>query len=248
MKRNYLSFSALAAFAKSPNHYLEYVTGEREETRAMVLGSATHCAILEPLHFDQRYAVSPKVDKRTKAGKETYAKFVEISNGKVVLTEEEHDAIKLMAASVLATPAAKMLLDATPHKELLLEASIEGVPFKGYADAFSPATIVDLKTAKDSSPASFERTAYTGNYHLQAAAYRILSREMGIAKAPQFAWIVVESDAPNNVVVYRQSEEAAERAEKELRQLVKRWRQWDGRSRSYVPGHAQVTLSYPKWA
>ena len=40
MKRNYLSVSALKAFAKSPNHYLAYVSeGGRKQTPAMLLGA-----------------------------------------------------------------------------------------------------------------------------------------------------------------------------------------------------------------
>jgi len=70
MKRDYLSYSALKAYAKSPNHYLMYVGREFVETPAMVLGSALHCLVLEPQEWSKRYITAPKFDRRTKAGKE----------------------------------------------------------------------------------------------------------------------------------------------------------------------------------
>ena len=68
MKRDYLSVSALKAFNRSPNHYIQYLTGPRKASKAMAFGSALHCAVLEPDEFDSRYALAPKLEKRTPAG------------------------------------------------------------------------------------------------------------------------------------------------------------------------------------
>ena len=81
MKRDYLSYSALKAFAKSPNHYLQYVNKEHTETPAMVLGSLTHCLVLEPERFAAKFAVAPKVDRRTNSGKALWAAFEHESEG-----------------------------------------------------------------------------------------------------------------------------------------------------------------------
>jgi hypothetical protein len=82
MKRDYLSYSALKAFAKSPNHYLQYVNREFVETPAMVLGSALHCAVLEPNEYGKRYTIAPKFDRRTKAGKEQAEAWELAADGK----------------------------------------------------------------------------------------------------------------------------------------------------------------------
>lgn len=248
MKRDYLSFSALSAFAKSPNHYLEYVSGEKEETRAMVVGQATHCKILEPQHFEERYAVSPKVDKRTKAGKEAYAKFVEISDGKKVLQQDEYELIEALEASVRSHTCASELLKHATQMELPMETELYGVPFKGIADIITSVSIVDLKTTADASPEAFQRAAYNGKYHIQAAAYLQMARQLGMQVNPRFGWIVVEKTPPYNVQVFIQSEEAADRAQTELKQLIKRWQQWDGNPQSYTNNVAPVTLEYPRWA
>ena len=110
-KRSYLSTSALKAFAKSPNHYIEYVNGERKATPAMELGSAIHCAILEPDEWHDRYTIVPKVDRRTKAGKEAWELFQKSSEGKTVLTDEQHRTMDMARIAVHADPLAKNLID-----------------------------------------------------------------------------------------------------------------------------------------
>ena len=91
MKRNYISHSALKAFAKSPNHYLQYVAGEAPRTDAMIAGSALHCFVLEPHEFDARYIVAPKVDRRTKEGKEIFEAFSQQAAGRDVLTQADFE-------------------------------------------------------------------------------------------------------------------------------------------------------------
>ncbi len=46
-----LSYSALSAFGKSPNHLLRYWSKKFEPTSAMMLGSLIHKIILEPDDF-----------------------------------------------------------------------------------------------------------------------------------------------------------------------------------------------------
>ena len=66
MKRDYLSYSALKAFAKSPNHYLQYVQREFQETNAMkrsldkeqILHSLTNCMAMLQVAHDHLQAMS----------------------------------------------------------------------------------------------------------------------------------------------------------------------------------------------
>ena len=52
-----LSYSSLKEFAKSPNHFIQYIERKFEASDAMIFGSAVHCAILEPDEFHNRYFV-----------------------------------------------------------------------------------------------------------------------------------------------------------------------------------------------
>ena len=57
MKRNRLSYSALCAFKKSPNHLLKYWEGKTKVTDAIQFGSIIHKLLLEPDSFNDDYAV-----------------------------------------------------------------------------------------------------------------------------------------------------------------------------------------------
>ena len=84
-----LSYSSIKQFAKSPNHFLQYINREQETTPAMIKGSAFHVLTLEPDKFLDQYAIAPKVDRRTKAGKETWANFSSENEGKQILTSQD---------------------------------------------------------------------------------------------------------------------------------------------------------------
>jgi len=239
-KRSYLSTSALKAYAKSPNHYIEYVNGERKATPAMELGSAIHCAILEPDEWHDRYTVVPKVDRRTKAGKAAWETFNIASIGKTVLTDEQHRTMDMARIAVHADPLAKNLIDTAVAFEQQRETVISATPYRGIADIVGNGWVADIKTAADGSPDSFQRQAFNLKYHEQAAAY---CRIWGVET---FYFIVVETTAPYNTCVFKQSADARDRADDNLMRLVQEWEAWDGKPRTYTDNIQ--TLNLPRWA
>ena len=239
-KRKYLSASALKAFSKSPNHYVQYVTGTVTATPAMTFGSALHCFVLENDEFENMYAVAPEVDKRTKAGKEVWKAFVEGTVGREVLTQQDMGLILEMSAAIREHKPAQDLLEGCVAFEQMREGEIQGVQFKGIADGLSDGYILDIKTCQDASPEAFERTAFNSFYHEQGVAYQTLFN------VDRFYWIAVEKNPPYNVSVFMQSEEAFYKARKHLFDLVRRWDNWDGLPQSYSKG--VFTLNLPKWA
>ena len=76
-----ISRSKLMLLDKSPYHFwYETMSGfaeKQESTPAMNIGSAFHTMLLEPAKFQMEFAVAPKVDRRTKQGKEDWEIFVE---------------------------------------------------------------------------------------------------------------------------------------------------------------------------
>lgn len=68
----HLSFSAISAFSISPRAFIAYKLQERKTTKAMVLGQAVHCLLLEPDTWDSRFFIAPTVDGATKKGKEVW--------------------------------------------------------------------------------------------------------------------------------------------------------------------------------
>lgn len=240
MKRDYLSVSALKAFAKSPNHYIQYVTQKRQQSKAMSFGSAVHCAILEPEEWDKRYAVAPKVDRRTKAGKEAWANFEQLNSEKEVITIEDYERIICIRDSVSRHGLSAQLLRQAKQVEHRGEAMAFGYKFVGIADILGANYIADLKTTQDASPDQFGRSAVNFGYHLQASLYKEL---FGL---DNFYWIAVETQAPWNVAVYEQSEEAHEISTEKLQRLVSSFQIWDGKPQGYSEECMQLDL--PRWA
>ena len=240
MKRDYLSYTALKQFAKSPNHYLESVSGERTQSDAMLVGSALHCAVLEPDHYATRYTTAPNVNRRTKAGREQWEQHEAdaIARGMSILTSEQAHQIERMSEAIKAHKLASELL-AGLETEVQLGGELYGVQFRGIADAMNVDRVIDIKTTRDASPDGFKREASNLDYHLQAAIYRRL------ADVDDFSWVVVENCEPFNVAVYRPSFESIHAAEMYLQDLCGKFKAWDGTPEGYA-AHS-IELGLPPW-
>ena len=233
-----LSYSSLKAFGKSPNHFLQYINREVEPTPAMIKGSAFHCLVLEAGKFRSDYAVAPKVDRRTKAGKEMWANFSEENEGKEIITQQDWNDISEMAKAFYDYEHSSYLI--STDVEVLLEGEIKGLPFKGYADIVGMDYIADVKTCQDASPEKFARDAYNLQYHLQAAIYCELTGK------DRYYIIAVESSAPYNVAVYEMDFEMITAGKKLLYDLIEKFKDWDGLPETY--SQKIELLSLPRWA
>jgi hypothetical protein len=87
-----LSNSALTCLKQSPEVFRDrYILGKPQaESDAFRLGSAVHCLVLEPWKFSERYAMAPRVDRRTKRGKADWESFQETLQGRELLTDDEN--------------------------------------------------------------------------------------------------------------------------------------------------------------
>jgi hypothetical protein len=105
--------SDLWELRKSPAHYLYKVTHPEEPTPALMFGSAAHKYILEPESFLDEYIEVPKIDRRTKAGKEEWQKILD--SGKTPISTEDLSVIRDMKEVIKAhSTAAAMLLTTFP--------------------------------------------------------------------------------------------------------------------------------------
>jgi len=169
-----------------------------DQTPAMLLGSATHCAVFEPEQFTKTYVVAPKIDRRTNAGKLEAAEFEAKYAGFKQLTAEQYDSVQRMVDAVYSHPMARQLLElggVSEHRVDFID-PLTGALCKMKADRITPSgMIIDLKTTKDASPAEFAQSCAKYRYHVQdawysdgfAAAYR---------QVPEaFVFIAVESES-----------------------------------------------------
>lgn len=197
-----LNYSGAKELLRSPAHYQSYLNQEREETKALRMGSLIHCAVLQPELLNEKFITAPEVDRRTKEGKETYAAFQSsLKPGMTVVSAEESAECHLIASHAkLALERIGVTFDQT---ELMFTTDHNGVQLKCAIDGVSGDYLWDLKTTEDASPAGILKAIRAYRYNLQAYFYRLCyetafeRRMLGfrflfIEKAPPYATAVVE--------------------------------------------------------
>jgi hypothetical protein len=162
---------------KTPAHYAAHMAGElkREPSKAMLLGTMAHLAVLEPQKLDTAFVERPEgIDLRTKLGKE----WKESVGTMPVLDQDEARAVRGIRDS--ASPQTERLgslLAETQSEVALFAEHRTGLWIKGRVDALKvvddmECVIVDVKTTSAGADYNtFSRQAASLNYHVSAAWY-----------------------------------------------------------------------------
>jgi exodeoxyribonuclease VIII len=242
-----VNFSALKRIAESPAHYAWGLSHPLEDTPAMQLGRAVHCAVLEPDLFGGRYVVAPQCDRRTKEGKALYAAFVAEAGDAEVLTQDQHEQATAIALAVRAHPVAAALL-AHGEAEVILRWEDEetGIPCKGKTDWIGSGALIDLKTTNDLSPHGWWRTVALRDYHAHLAFYYDGARASGLAVSAA-GLIGVEKDAPFDVGVFELAADVLDVGRRRYRSWLRLLQQC--RETGIYPGRYPeiVNVDLPNW-
>ena len=197
-----LSYSGMKELARSPAHYKSWLTDKREETKALRIGKAVHCAFLQPDLWAKTYKAIPKCDRRTKEGKAVYEAFLDSKkDGDIALPFEEYE----LATEV--AQAAERISDAHIVRtgawaETPLTAKDCKTPIKGIPDLIDgDGWIYDLKTTDDATERAVLRTILQYGYHIQAAHYLTLA-SAHVDGIKGFRLIFVEKEKPYAGAVY----------------------------------------------
>lgn len=162
-----ISKSGLDLILRSPAHY-RYAE-RKESTRAMEIGTALHCAILEPDRFATDYMLLREVtDRRSSA----YKDACKVWSPEKVLTGTEADRVAGMQESVLSHPALGQFVKAKGRCELSVFANDPetGVLVKCRFDKLLDAKLaIDVKKTQDLR--DFSKSVVNYGYHMQAAFY-----------------------------------------------------------------------------
>jgi len=177
-------------------------------TPALLNGSMTHSAALEPDRVDIEFGCKPaEIDgnsPRTKAYKEAFAEMEAAEPQKRWLPEADYNMCMEVAASARQHP---LLLEMLYHHASLIEHTgffnIEGTPCKVRPDLYNSETgmVLDLKTTIDASPEEFTYSVRKYGYLFQAAFYMTGLRAMG-ERPKQFVFLVVEKSEPYATACY----------------------------------------------
>lgn len=205
----FISHSKLETFRKRPllfkKRYIDKSLAP-EGSSAFVIGSALHCAVLEPDEYPHRYVTRPDgMDRRTKAGKEAYEAFCAANDGKEVLDREDSEVVGRMANAVREHQIANQLLSRLGAAEVTWRASQDGIPsgiqcrtdFINEQDGY----VVDVKTVDNLDGDQFARNVVNFGYHRQLGFYGHVLAKCGLPDL-RYYFVCVEKREPFGVQVY----------------------------------------------
>lgn len=224
--------STLKRMAQSAAHCQWEKDNPKEATPAMIVGSCTHAATLEPAELTRRYLVADNCSSIkgsggtcTNAGKilsggiwycgvhgknrilDTISSALgedgELIESAIVTIDQMHKA-QAMAISVRRNRAARELLDASRKEVCVVWVDpVTQMLCKARFDAYDGQRIPDLKTCEDASPEEFSRQIGDMGYDIQAAFYVDAATSIEGELHEQFYFIAVEKSAPFVCAVYK---------------------------------------------
>lgn len=198
-----LSKSELDLFARCPALYKYNKMNKIPATQPMEFGTALHCMILEPEKFEKEYSILPQdIDRRTRDGKATHAKFVEELNGRIILSFSDYDKLTKIKDSYKENKKAVELIE-TSRKEVSILWDFDGVELKSRIDGLNleKGYAIDLKTTQDASLYSFTSSATKFRYDVQASFYTEAVKYLTGEKF-DFYFLAVEKDPPYLNAIY----------------------------------------------
>lgn len=265
-----LNASAFQDLKKSELHYwaayLDPSREPREPTESEQLGTALHCAILEPKRFEQIYVTVPKDAPRyptsrqleakkpsddTKAAIAWWKEFEAKNPGKVCLDPNDAEAVRRIQAQVRGNETMQVLLDSGVQEGSYFWIDQNtGILCKARVDWFNRelGVAIDLKSTIDASPMGFRKSIFNYGYNLQAAWYTQGIEAVTGQKVKAFVFAAIEKEPPFATAFYSLDPEAMNFAHAETERLKAVYAKamasnvWNG----YPQQIQQVGL--PKWA
>lgn len=182
-------------YTRSPAHALV----AKEESNLMKIGTAVHCAVLEPDEFRARFHRGPE-DKRGNRWKAVVAEY-----GDGALTDAEYDNALALRDAIRHNPYVKKLTGHGAYREITACSTDPetGLLCRMRADAHVPGDgiLCDLKTTNDARAFAFRKTVRNFGYHLQEAHYSKTWADAG-GDSAAFLFVVVEPEPPYAVKIY----------------------------------------------
>lgn len=240
MKKNRLSYSALAQFKKSPNHLLAYWNREMKTTDAMQFGTLIHKLILEPEKFGNDFAVFEGARRQGKA----WLEFSEANQDKTIIKQQELDDANKIIKNAMLNPVLCDMLKNSINREMKLEWQHRGVDFLGFADLYTTykdrKCVVDIKTTSDAGK-RFERDLYYNDYKMQLAMY-----QDQFDKNTDVYIVAIETSNPFNVQVYKLDDSLLFKGWLDYDYYLEKFNEWDGKPTGYSKSIIEVKVENNK--
>lgn len=245
--------SELKQILVTPSHFQHYLHNKKPETPAMRKGTALHAALLEPELFAEQFAIVPKVDKRSKAGKEEWQAFNEANVGKTLIESNDAFFVETLRYSIQTNEKAKRLLEWPGRAELSLYWTdpSTGIQLKARPDRLlqlATPLYVEVKSTTNASKAKFRERIAQFDYDFSIAMYRE-GLKCVYGELPPAVFLVIE-DITYQICLYTPDEEMLSVGLKRYRQALNTLaaclesNRWPG----YQPEALVEDISLPRWA
>lgn len=247
-----VSITRLKEIERSPQHYRHRLR-HPTETAPLRLGTAAHCATLEPERYVRDFATWDETTAsgraRPRNGKDWDA-FKAAHEGQPIVTAAEHAHASAIAAAVRSHPtAARYLAAGDPEVSMVWQTGKH--TSKGRVDWITRLDGVDvlvgLKTSTDCRPDVFGRQAARLGYAMQWAYY-LDGYHAITGRMAKVVEIVVESAAPYAVAVYVIPAEVIELGRGTYLDLLAKLDECESTARWPGPVEGEVVLEIPRWA
>jgi hypothetical protein len=210
-----ISSTGLKTMLRSSAHF-KYKPA-RSPSRAMMIGTAIHAALLEPEYFKNSYIVLTSKVKDRKAAE--YKQAVKDHGEELVLMSGEAAKVIGMQKAVLSNSLMADRLNGKGWRELSLFVRDfnTGVLVRVRFDLLlESGIIVDLKKTQDARQEAFSKSIDNYEYDLSAALY---SDAMGWATGEQvpFEFAAVEEEMPHGCKLYRPCETTMQEGRRKYR-------------------------------
>lgn len=240
----------LRLIQRSPAHYFYALNAPpAEPTEAQTLGSLIHCAVLEPDAVDDRYAVRPPMDRRTKEGKAAYADFLASLGARTEVSADQMQAAREVQMAIRAHPRAEFMRDGRSEVSVYWTDEVTGVRCRMRTDFVSDdfPVIVDLKSCADAREEAFMRSAWNYGYAITAAWY-LDGWKAATGEKRDYIFAAWEKDAPHASQWYYADSLLVEAGRERYRRLLKTYA--DCRRTGAWPAYSEhlLPLVPPAWA
>lgn len=237
-----ISNSQLSLLARSPAHLLAAKTHPRPQTPAQKIGTAAHCAVLEPAVFAKQYVAADRCTA-TKKGD-----GLRCNNGGIMFSDEEgwrcgvHPAAKPKPGLTILT-GEEYALCCGVQKSLLGHERAALLTGRGYNELsmvwvdretgltckarldrialeIAGGAIIDLKSTQDARRRAFALTIYKYGYHRQGAWYTPAARDLGLP-VEHYVMLPFEKEPPYACNFHRLGQATLDAGEAEVRHLLR---------------------------
>ncbi len=211
--RTALNNSGLKQGLKSSAHFAAYwqrphssISNIDEETTARRVGTLLHMAVLERELYDARVRVHPEFgDQRKKENKAAKLDWLKtLAPDHIVVSTKEDDLVQAMAKSIWAHKVARALLTGGSAESTGYFTDPEtGLQCRIRPDFRNDkGAIVDLKTAMDADPLTFNKVVTNMGYDVQGWFYSYGTSIIEQRVMPDFVIVAVEKTPPYAVSVH----------------------------------------------